>query len=94
METVYEKYGNAYDGFIWMVDDNYAIKPFRLEDITTVHYHAPSFTGNEKAPASYWAHDKWKTRQLLDKENLPCINYTTHYPCYFEFKKLNEIWNR
>ena len=91
---IYRNYINSYDGFIWMVDDNYAIKPFNLDDITTVHYHNTPFTGNEKSPTSYWPHDKWKTRQLLDKENLPHYNYTTHYPCYFEFNKLKEIWNR
>ena len=77
-----------------MVDDNYAIKPFSLEDITTVHYHAPSFTGMSGIPKTYWNYDKWKTRELLDNERLPFMNYTTHYPCYFEFKKLNEIWDK
>lgn len=94
MEIVMKKYSNMYDGFIWMVDDNYAIKPFDLDDITKIHYHAPSFTGDEKAPKTYWRYDKWKTRQLLDREKLPHINYTTHYPCYFEFKKLKEIWDK
>lgn len=89
-----ERFSNEYDGFIWMVDDNYAIKPFELNDITAIHYHSLSFTGCEKCPTSFWRHDKWKTKQLLDKENLPNLNYTTHYPCYFEFKKLKEIWNK
>ena len=84
-------YAQEYDGFIYMTDDEYAIKPFELEDITKVYYHSKEFVGNEKSPTSYWRHDKWKTRQLLDKYNLPHINYTTHYPCYFEFKKFDEI---
>lgn len=84
-------YAQEYDGFIYMTDDEYAIKPFELEDITRIYYHSSNFIGNEKCPTSYWNHDKWKTRQLLDMENLPHINYTTHYPCYFEFKKLEEI---
>ena len=91
---IYKKYGNAYDGFIYITDDEYAIKPFDFNDIVVTHYHASTFIGNEKQPTWYWNHDKWKTRQLLDKEHLPHINYTTHYPCYFEFKKLNEIWNK
>ena len=94
LESVMKKYDKIYDGFIWIADDNYAIKPFNLEDITTIHYHSPSFIGNEKAPTSYWNHDKWKTRQLLDREGLPCRNYTTHYPCFFEFRKLKEIWDK
>ena len=94
MEYIYNKYYKLYDGFIWMVDDNYAIKPFVLNDITTLHYHAPSFTGMKKYKPSYWLYDKYKTRQILDKENYPCVNYTTHFPCYFEFKKLKEIWDK
>jgi len=93
-EIVSKKYDKTYDGFIWMVDDNYAIKPFTIEDITTIHYLKESFTGFEPVPASHWGHDKWKTRNLLDNNKLPCLNYTTHYPCYFEFKKLQEIWDR
>lgn len=94
MEAVMNKYDKLYDGFIWMVDDNYAIKPFELEDITDIHYHSQNFIGRQDQPTSYWNHDKWKTRQLLDRENLPHINYTTHYPCYYEFKKLKEIWDK
>lgn len=84
-------YAQEYNGFIYMTDDEYAIKPFDLSDITRIYYHNTTFIGNEKAPKSYWNYDKWKTRQLLDRENLPHINYTTHYPCYFEFKKMAEI---
>lgn len=94
MEIVLKRYNKIYDGFIWIADDNYAIKSFSLDDIKTVHYHSESFTGTQKCPTSYWNHDKWKTRQILDKENLQHINYTTHYPCYFEFDKLKEIWDK
>ena len=86
-----EIYSNIYNGFIYMTDDEYAIKPFELEDITTVHYLSKSFIGQKDKPTWFWNHDKWKTRQLLDKEKLPHINYTTHYPYYMEFGKLEEI---
>ena len=84
-------YAQEYDGFIYMTDDEYAVKPFDLSDITRIYYHNKTFFGNEKCPKSFWNYDKWKTRQLLDREGLPHINYTTHYPCYFEFKKMDEI---
>lgn len=87
-------YSQAYDGFIWMCDDNYPIKPFDFDDIKRIYCHSLSFDGCEKCPTSYWRYDKWKTRQLLDREGLPHINYTTHFPCYFEFKKLGEIWKK
>ena len=89
-----DKYSDIYDGFIWMVDDNYAIKPFTLFDILQTHFHSLSFTGASSAPHSFWRHDKWKTRQLLDSEKLPHVNYTTHFPCWFNFNKLKEVWDR
>ena len=27
-------------------------------------------------------------------KNLPTIDYTTHYPYYYEFSKLKEIWDK
>lgn len=87
-------FGQEYDGFIYTCDDYYPIKPFEFEDIEKTHYHSLSFVGDKNAPTSYWIHDKWKTRQLLDKHNLPHLNYSTHYPAYFEFKKLNEMWEK
>ena len=93
MEVVMNKYVDTYDGFIWIADDNYAIKPFGLTDITTIHYHV-FYIGDSHAPIHYWNYDKWKTHQLLYKEEMPHLNYTTHFPCWFDFAKLNFIWNR
>ena len=93
MEYVMNNY-KEYKGFIWIADDNYAIKPFNLEDIMTIHYHSSSFFGIKEKPTNFWKHDKWKTRQLLDREQLPHYNYTTHYPCWLEFDKLKEIWDK
>jgi hypothetical protein len=87
-------YSQIYDGFIYMTDDEYAVKPFELDDITKIYYHSSDFFGRENQSTYYWNHDKWKTKQLLVKESLPHINYTTHYPCYFEFKKLDIIWKK
>ena len=84
-------YAEEYDGFIYICDDYYPIKPFELSDIKRIYYHNKTFFGNEKAPKSYWNYDKWKTRQLLDREGLPHVNYTIHYPCYFTFKNMDEI---
>lgn len=94
MEIIKDLYGDRYDGFIRMMDDIYAVKSFSLSDITTTHYHSSSFRGDMYAPTSYWNYDKYKTRQLLDRENLPHYNYATHFPFYFEFDKLEEIWDK
>ena len=94
MEIAFIFFHNKYPGFIWMVDDNYAIKPFEIYELKNIHYHQLSFTGVKNDPTWFWKHDKWKTRQLLDRENLPHVNYTTHLPCYFEFEKLIDIWSK
>lgn len=93
-EIIMQMYQDRYDGFIWIADDNYALKPFDIDDILTVHYHSETFEGTKELPCNFWKHDKWKTRQLLDNEGLPHINYTTHYPCYLDFSKLKEIWDK
>lgn len=94
MKYILDKYSKEYDGFVWMVDDNYAIKPFLFHDIIGIHFHAPSFNGDSSATPNYWKYDKWKTRQLLDREGLSHINFTTHFPCFFEFSKLQTIWDK
>ena len=93
-EWVRQRYSDKYNGFVYITDDNYAIRPFTLEDIVTIYYLNPSFNGRKDQPTSYWNHDKWKTRQLLDREGLPHINYTTHHPYYMEFSKLKEIMDK
>lgn len=94
MKAVTDKYNYIYDGFIWMNDDFYPVKPFSLDDVKSLHYHTPSFTGQKDKPTSYWTNNKWKTRQLLDKEELPHVNYTTHYPMWLEFSKLSYMIKR
>lgn len=94
INIVRERFKDRFPGFIYMTDDIYAIKPFYLSDILTIHYHSSSFSGTESAPTNFWTHDKWKTRQLLDKEGLPHVNYTTHFPFYFDFEKLNDLWQK
>lgn len=93
-KVIYRLYAQEYDGFIYMVDDNYAIKPFTKEDMMKIYYFKKEFNGNVNAPTNFWSHDKWKTRQLLDKEKLPHVNYTTHFPYYMEFTKLKEICDK
>lgn len=89
--VVMERFAGRYEGFFYVTDDEYAIKPFSLWDLRRTYYHSPAFRGEESAPTSFWRHDKWKTRRLLDRENLPHVNYTTHFPAYFEFDKLRGI---
>ena len=95
-EVIFDKFKKDYSGFIWIADDNYAIHPFDLKDITTVHYLEDDFIGKRNTPCSHWQHDKWKTRALLyhleqSGINVGHKNYTTHYPCFFKFKELMRL---
>ena len=94
MEIAYNLYKDKYPGFIWMVDDNYAIKPFYTYELKAIYMHSNSFSGEKNAPIFFWNHNKWKTKQLLVKEHLPGVNYTTHFPCYFDFTKLKDLWDK
>ena len=94
LEIIMRMYKNGYNGFIRTADDIYPIKPFELEDITTPHYHYHIINGSEMLPLASFYNNKWKPKQLLEKNNLPCINYTAHYPIYYEFSKLKEIWDK
>ena len=96
MEVLYNKYHKEYTGFIRVSDDVYAIKPFTLDDITTVYYNSDKLNPypSPNHPTNYFSNNKWKTQQLLIKNNLPIVNYTIHSPYYYEFEKLMEIWNK
>ena len=94
MEVAFNMFKGTYEGFLYVCDDFYAIKPFDIKDVTTIYYHELGFTGDNTKPKFFWKYDKWKTRQLLDRYNLPHINYTAHYPCYFEFARFKRLWDR
>ena len=94
MEIAMRVFKTSYDGFIWISDDFYPIKPFELEDLTTTHYRPGEVCGGGKLPLASFFNNKWKTKELLVENNLPRVNYTTHYPCYLEFSKLKEIWDK
>ena len=84
----------SYQNFIYITDDEYAIKPFTLKDITTTHYLSKEIKGNPNAPLNHWFNNLWKTKQYLLKNNYPIINYVTHYPVYFNIDKLLKLNKR
>ena len=94
MESIMRIYGTKYNGFIRVSDDIYPIKPFSIKDVTTVYYHFDEIYGDKNMPNKTFMKDKWKTKNLLKRENLPTMDYTTHYPYYYEFSKLKEIWDK
>jgi len=81
----------SHQNFIYITDDEYAIKPFTLEDITTTHYLTKETKGNPNSPSNYWTNNLWKTKKYLLEHDHPTINYVTHYPVYFNIDKLLEL---
>lgn len=79
-------------GFIFAADDNYLIRPCSTADIQVVKYRDDDYNVNPLAGG--WKRDKYRTRQLLDRMGLPHRNYTTHVPCWFEWAKLEAVWER
>lgn len=88
---VYERYGQVTKGFIFTADDVYAVNDFDLADVQILKAHAPSFCGDPNS-TNGWKRDMAKTRQLLDREGMPCVNFTTHLPQWYDWDKLLLIY--
>lgn len=88
---VYAKYGQHTRGFIFTADDCYAVNDFDLADVQVLKAHAPEFTG-DPVSANGWKRDMAKTRVLLDRESMPCVNFTTHLPQWYDWDKLLMIY--
>lgn len=82
---VYELYPSE-EGFVWAVDDNYPIKPFDEKWIKELRYLTDDKMGVPQAGG--WDLDKYFTKCKLEEEHLPTRNWTTHLPCWFDFKQL------
>lgn len=80
-------------GFIFASDDMYAVRDFNLADVMKLKAHAESFTGDANS-GNGWQRDKARTRALLDAEGLPCVNYTTHLPQWYDWMRLSHIHSK
>lgn len=89
MKACHSKFPDS-EGFVFAADDNYLIRKCTTEDIKTVKYRDDEYNVNSLAGG--WKRDKYRTRQLLDRMGLPHRNYTTHVPCWFEWNKIEQIW--
>lgn len=80
-------------GFIFVADDVYAVNDFDMTDVLflkaqteTINYHLNS--------TNAWRRDKAKTCIRLKKDGYKTVNYTTHLPQWFEWDKLEDLWER
>lgn len=76
-------YYSSYQNFILIFNNQYAIKPFTLEDIKTTYY-----LSNEIKEDS---NDSQKTKKLLLEQKHSIVNYSTNYPIYFNFNKIFDL---
>lgn len=80
-------------GFIFCADDVYAVNNFDINDIKFLKQRADNLN-DYLIPISDWQKEKKKTRALLVKEGLPTRNYTTHLPVWFDWDKIEELWDK
>jgi hypothetical protein len=80
-------------GFIMAADDCYAVNDFDITDVKFLKQQAPSFRGDPDT-TNGWLVDKARTRRLLDREGLPCRDFTTHVPIWYEWDKLEALWDK
>ena len=80
-------------GFIMVADDCYAINDFDIIDVKLLK----AINGEiyrVANPYNRWEVDAAKTRWRLTLEGYPLNNYTTHLPQWFDWDKIEEIWDR
>ena len=85
------RFGGTHEGFVRVADDCYPLNPFTIDDVRVLKIQSNEIKGDASAAASYWLHDKWRTRQLLDREGLPRRNFTIHSPMWYDIKSLRSL---
>jgi len=90
-KAVHEHFPDS-KGFIFVADDVYAVNDFDFWDVACLKANTRSIT----YPDLYtpWNREKHKTINLLKKEGYPIVNFTTHLPVYFEWDKLEALWDK
>ena len=79
-------------GFIFVADDCYAVNDFDLTDVKLLKAKPTDIEGDFNSPNGFEV-DKARTRVALQAAGLPIINYTTHLPQWFEWDKLEALWD-
>lgn len=78
-------------GMVFAADDNYAVNDFDETWIRKLHYLTDvPFEG----AVDGWPIEKFFTRCKLEDLGLPTRNWTTHMPCWFDFDKLMDMFDR
>ena len=80
-------------GFIFVADDCYAVNDFDMSDIKLLKQVSPDMR-KYNGFGNGWEKDKARTRELLVREGYPTRNFTTHLPQWFEWDKLEALWDK
>ena len=81
------------EGFIFVADDCYAVNDFTLEDVKILKALQNDIFATAN-PFNGWEIDTVNTRSLLLKEGYPIRNFTTHLPQWYEWDKLEALWEK
>lgn len=79
-------------GFIFACDDYYAINDFSIEDVKVLKYIPGGVDFDPNSPNPF-RRDKMKTKRWLSSQGLPCRNFTTHLPAWYEWDKAEALWD-
>lgn len=80
-------------GFIFVADDCYAVNDFDLTDVKLLKQKADDMGGDPNS-TNGWQRDKARTRAKLIEGGYPTRNFTTHIPQWFEWDKLEALWDK
>ena len=80
-------------GFIFVADDVYAVNDFYIGDVKKLKA-LPNDIFSTANPFNGWEIDTVKTRSKLLELGYPIHNYTTHLPQWYEWDKLERIWEQ
>lgn len=89
---VHEAYPET-KGFIFVADDVYAVHDFDIVDVKVLKYQGADITSRADSD-NPWQRDKAKGKAVLLAENYPTKNYTTHLPQWYEWDKLEALWEK
>jgi hypothetical protein len=80
------------NGFIFVADDVYAINDFDIHDIMIFKQNGNNLDSYDCS--SPFRSDKVRTREKLKELGYPQRNFTTHLPQWYEWDKLEALWER
>lgn len=79
-------------GFVFVADDCYAVNDFDLNDVKVLKQAGPTMEADPYSENG-WVRDQAKTKAILERFRLPTRNFTTHIPIWFDWDKIQILWN-